>query len=80
MASLRCKACAAAYTKLPQAKGKAMPDSAGDMFELPSDKAWLNFMTHKLPVLREQGWEPAAEADPHDIPGLVAAVERILLR
>jgi len=31
-------------------------------------------------TLREQGWEPAAEADPHDIPGLVAAVERVLHR
>lgn len=29
-------------------------------------------------MLREFGWAPAAEADPHDIPGLVAAVERIL--
>jgi len=31
-------------------------------------------------TLREQGWEPRAEADPYDIPGLVAAVERVLLR
>lgn len=29
-------------------------------------------------TLREHGWPPAAEADPHDIPGLVAAVLRIL--
>ena len=29
-------------------------------------------------TLREFRWNPAAEADPHDIPGLVAAVERIL--
>jgi uroporphyrinogen-III synthase/uroporphyrinogen III methyltransferase/synthase len=29
-------------------------------------------------TLREHGWEPAAEADPHDIPGLVAAVSRVL--
>jgi uroporphyrinogen-III synthase len=27
-------------------------------------------------TLREVGWPPAAEADPHDIPGLVAAVTR----
>ena len=27
-------------------------------------------------TLREQGWEPAAEADPHDLEGLVAAVSR----
>ncbi len=30
-------------------------------------------------TLREQGWEPAAEADPHDLAGLVAAVVRALL-
>ena len=29
-------------------------------------------------TLREHGWEPAAEADPHDIPGLVAATVRTL--
>ena len=29
-------------------------------------------------TLRAAGWEPAAEADPHDISGLVAAVERLL--
>jgi uroporphyrinogen-III synthase/uroporphyrinogen III methyltransferase/synthase len=31
-------------------------------------------------TLRDLGWEPAAEADPHDIPGLIAAVARILPR
>lgn len=29
-------------------------------------------------TLRELGWEPAAEANPSDIPGLVAAVTRLL--
>jgi uroporphyrinogen-III synthase/uroporphyrinogen III methyltransferase/synthase len=29
-------------------------------------------------TLRERGWPPAVEADPHDIPGLVAAVVRRL--
>lgn len=29
-------------------------------------------------TLRDHGWEPAAEADPHDIPGLVAATVRAL--
>ncbi len=28
-------------------------------------------------TLREHGWPPAAEADPHDVPGLIAAVERL---
>lgn len=31
-------------------------------------------------TLREVGWEPAAEAATHDIPGLIAAVERLLTR
>jgi uroporphyrinogen-III synthase len=31
-------------------------------------------------TLREFGWEPAAEADPHDLPGLIAATERVLHR
>jgi uroporphyrinogen-III synthase len=29
-------------------------------------------------TLRDHGWEPAAEADPHDIPGLITAVVRTL--
>jgi uroporphyrinogen-III synthase/uroporphyrinogen III methyltransferase/synthase len=29
-------------------------------------------------TLRENGWEPAAEADPHDLAGLTAAVVRSL--
>jgi uroporphyrinogen-III synthase len=29
-------------------------------------------------TLRELGWEPAVEADPYDIPGLIAAVVRVL--
>jgi uroporphyrinogen-III synthase len=31
-------------------------------------------------TLHEAGWEPAAEADPHDIPGLIAAVAGLLSR
>ena len=31
-------------------------------------------------TLRELGWEPAAEAKPSDIPGLVAAVDQLLGR
>jgi uroporphyrinogen-III synthase len=31
-------------------------------------------------TLRELGWEPAAEADPHDIAGLIAATVRVLRR
>jgi uroporphyrinogen-III synthase/uroporphyrinogen III methyltransferase/synthase len=29
-------------------------------------------------TLRELGWPPSAEANPHDIPGLIAAVQRAL--
>jgi uroporphyrinogen-III synthase len=29
-------------------------------------------------TLRENGWEPAAEADPHDLSGLVAAVVKVV--
>lgn len=43
--------------KLATRQSKALPDSAGDMFELPNDKVWLYFMTNELPLLREQGWE-----------------------
>lgn len=28
-------------------------------------------------TLRDAGWPPAAEADPHDIPGLIAAIESV---
>ena len=31
-------------------------------------------------TLRELGWPPTAEADPSDIPGLIAAIERTLFR
>jgi uroporphyrinogen-III synthase len=30
-------------------------------------------------TLRDMGWEPSAEADPHDIPGLIAAVANRLI-
>ncbi|MDB5982749.1 MAG: helicase/SNF2 protein, partial [Pseudomonas sp.] len=43
--------------KLATRQSKALPDSAGDMFELPNDKAWLYFMTHELPGLRALNWE-----------------------
>ncbi|WP_416423433.1 DEAD/DEAH box helicase [Pseudomonas sp. App30] len=38
-------------------QSKALPESAGDIFELPSDSAWLRFVLNDLPVLRDQGWE-----------------------
>jgi uroporphyrinogen-III synthase len=31
-------------------------------------------------TLRGMGWEPAAEAEPHDVPGLIAATVRVLAK
>ena len=38
-------------------QSKALPDSAGEMFQLPDDEAWLLFARESLPRLREAGWE-----------------------
>ncbi|WP_341963895.1 DEAD/DEAH box helicase [Pseudomonas sp. RC10] len=38
-------------------QSKALPDSAGEMFELPTDKAWLSFILEELPKLRDKGWQ-----------------------
>nr|WP_313516716.1 SNF2-related protein [Pseudomonas sp.] len=35
---------------------EALPEKAGEAFELPSDAAWLSFVREGLPRLREQGW------------------------
>ncbi|GAB7529846.1 SNF2-related protein [Pseudomonas sp. 3A(2025)] len=43
--------------KIATRQSKALPDSAGEMYELPNDKAWLHFVLDELPALREQGWE-----------------------
>ncbi len=43
--------------KIATRQSKALPESAGDIFELPSDSAWLRFVINDLPALREQGWE-----------------------
>lgn len=43
--------------KVATRQSKALPESAGDIFELPSDSAWLRFILNDLPQLREQGWE-----------------------
>jgi superfamily II DNA or RNA helicase len=49
--------------KVATRQSKALPDSAGDMFELPNDKAWLHFVLNDLPRLQEQNWE--IEIDEH---------------
>ncbi|MCY1273737.1 hypothetical protein D9M68_292410 [compost metagenome] len=38
-------------------RSDALEDSAGEMFELPDDSAWQDFMRESLPQLRERGWE-----------------------
>ncbi|WP_145181706.1 DEAD/DEAH box helicase [Pseudomonas sp. URMO17WK12:I11] len=38
-------------------QSKALPENAGEMFELPDDEAWLRFAREGLPRLREAGWE-----------------------
>ena len=43
--------------KLATRQSKALPDSAGDMHQLPDDEAWLQFAREGLPKLREAGWE-----------------------
>ncbi|MGF6393639.1 SNF2-related protein [Pseudomonas plecoglossicida] len=37
-------------------QSKALPDSAGEMLQLPDDEAWLRFARDGLPRLREAGW------------------------
>ncbi|HCS42686.1 MAG TPA: helicase SNF2 [Pseudomonas sp.] len=38
-------------------KSDALPDSAGEMFDLPDDSAWLTFVQFGLPALREANWQ-----------------------
>lgn len=82
-------------TKMAEAFAAAPPDaatfassSAVTNFFLLLDAAGLNRPDAMLAVsigpitsqtLREHGWNPAAEADPHDVAGLAAATARALL-
>ncbi|WP_256590956.1 MULTISPECIES: DEAD/DEAH box helicase [unclassified Pseudomonas] len=38
-------------------KSDALPDSAGEMFDLPDDSAWLGFVQTGIPALREANWQ-----------------------
>jgi hypothetical protein len=38
-------------------KSDALPDSAGEMFDLPDESAWLAFVGAGVPVLREANWQ-----------------------
>ena len=38
-------------------QSKALPESAGELYEMVNDSAWLTFTLNDLPKLRTQGWE-----------------------
>ncbi|MGV8890839.1 MAG: SNF2-related protein [Pseudomonas sp.] len=38
-------------------KSDALPDSAGEMFNMPDDSAWIAFVQSGVPVLREANWQ-----------------------
>ncbi|MCO8313350.1 DEAD/DEAH box helicase [Pseudomonas mandelii] len=38
-------------------KSDALPDSAGEMFDLPDESAWLAFVQSGVPVIREANWQ-----------------------
>ncbi|SDK00240.1 Superfamily II DNA or RNA helicase, SNF2 family [Pseudomonas delhiensis] len=38
-------------------RSDALEESAGEMFELPDDATWQQFMREGLPQLRERGWD-----------------------
>lgn len=44
-------------------QSKALPDSAGEMFQLPDDEAWLRFAREGLPRLRQAGWNIDVQRD-----------------
>src|SRR5690606_39368533 len=35
----------------------ALPNDSGEMYELPNESAWLQFVQIHLPELRDEGWE-----------------------
>lgn len=58
---------------------KAVAESAGVMFPLAGVPA-ISIGPITSATLQDLGWEPAAEAEPHDLVGLVAAVAKYLTR
>ena len=43
--------------KIATRQSKALPESAGELFELVNDSAWLNFTLNQMNSLRDKGWE-----------------------
>lgn len=58
----------------------ALPADSGEMYELPSDNAWLQFVQHALPGLRAQGWHieltPGFQFDLTPLQGWYADIEQ----
>ena len=44
-------------------RSEALPESAGELYELPDDAAWLHFVREHLPQLRERGWQIRLQPD-----------------
>ncbi|NWC12158.1 helicase [Pseudomonas gingeri NCPPB 3146 = LMG 5327] len=49
--------------KIATRQSKALPESAGELYEMVNDSAWLNFTLNELPGLRSQGWELQIDED-----------------
>lgn len=60
-------------------QSKALPDTAGEMLQMPDDQAWLEFARQGIGALREAGWEVEIKPDfafnLHDIDDWYADVE-----
>ncbi|WP_053178613.1 DEAD/DEAH box helicase [Pseudomonas kilonensis] len=49
--------------KVATRQSKALPESAGELYEMVNDSAWLTFTLNDLPKLRIQGWELQIDED-----------------
>ncbi|WP_434601304.1 SWIM zinc finger family protein [Pseudomonas sp. Z4-7] len=49
--------------KVATRQSKALPESAGELYEMVNDSAWLTFTLNDLPKLRNQGWELQIDED-----------------
>ncbi|WP_095143131.1 MULTISPECIES: DEAD/DEAH box helicase [unclassified Pseudomonas] len=49
--------------KVATRQSKALPESAGELYEMVNDSAWLTFTLNELPKLRTQGWELQIDED-----------------
>ena len=49
--------------KVATRQSKALPESAGELYEMVNDSAWLTFTLNDLPKLRDQGWELQIDED-----------------